>query len=165
MDAADNTGALAMNSIDPTATELRSLDDLPFVDLGTGEHFRLLHAEPTTGTWIVQTRFEPGTTLDTHLHTGHVHAFTEAGVWHYLETPDLLNTAGSYLLEPAGARHTLHVPDTNTAPTLVWFTIHGANLTLDTAGNVTLVVDAAGVLALYEALCAAQHGRAPSVVR
>ena len=42
-----------------------------------------------------------------------------------------MNVAGSYLFEPAGSIHTLHVPDTNTEVTDVFFAIHGANLNLD----------------------------------
>ena len=76
-----------------------------------------------------------------------------------------MNTAGSYLYEPAGSTHTLHVPETNTEVTDVWFTIHGANLNLDEHGAVELVVDAHLILPVYRAACADQHGVAdPPVV-
>ena len=42
-----------------------------------------------------------------------------------------MNIAGSYLYEPAGSVHTLHVPATNTESTEVSFAIRGANLNLD----------------------------------
>ena len=88
-----------------------------------------------------------------------------AGAWPYLEGPDDVNVAGSYLFEPANSVHTLHVLDDNDAMTDVWFTIHGANLNLDAAGNVEYVIDAATVLAFYRAACADQHGMAdPPVV-
>lgn len=47
-----------------------------------------------------------------------------------------MNIAGSYLYEPAGSVHTLHVPATNTESTEVSFAIRGANLNLDEQGNV-----------------------------
>jgi 2,4'-dihydroxyacetophenone dioxygenase len=87
-----------------------------------------------------------------------VYAFTQRGRWRYLEYPDLVNTAGSYLYEPAGSVHTLHVPDDNDGDTDVWFTIHGANLNLDAEGNVELVIDAHGILPFYRMLCEAEHG-------
>jgi hypothetical protein len=87
-----------------------------------------------------------------------VHAFTQSGSWNYLESPEAVNVAGSYLFEPAGSVHTLHVPATNTEPTDVWFTIHGANLNLDGDGKVEIVIDAHLILPFYRAMCAEQHG-------
>jgi len=140
------------------STVHRGENDLPFVDLGGGNHLQLLQVDLATGVWIVRNRFEPGTVVQTHKHTGHVYAFTQSGSWYYRETPDQVNTAGSYLYEPAGSVHTLTVPDTNEGITDVWFTIYGANLNLDADGNVELVVDAHGLLPFYKAMCAAQHG-------
>ena len=77
-----------------------------------------------------------------------MYAFTQRGCWRYLEYPDVVNTAGSYLYEPAGSVHTLHVPDDNDGDTDVWFTIHGANLNLDAEGKVELVIDAHSILPL-----------------
>jgi hypothetical protein len=87
-----------------------------------------------------------------------VHAFTQSGSWYYLEYPDSVNRAGSYLFEPAGSVHTLHVPETNTEDTDVWFTIHGANLNLDERGNVVSVLDAATILMYYRYRCKEEHG-------
>ncbi len=139
-------------------TILRTEADLPFVDFGDGSKIQLLQVDLATGIWTVRTQFAPGTTIATHRHTGHVYAFTQTGAWYYLETPQLVSNAGSYLYEPAGSVHTLHVPETNDGPTDVWFTIYGANLNLDADGNVEIVIDAATILAFYKALCAAQHG-------
>ena len=98
----------------------------------------------TAGIWVVRTRFPPGARIQRHKHTGHVYAFTQTGSWHYLESPEALNTAGSYLYEPAGSVHTLNVPETNTEVTDVWFTIYGANLNLRDDDSVELVIDAHG---------------------
>ena len=64
-----------------------------------------------------------------------------------------MNTAGSYLYEPAGSVHTLHFPETNTEITDVSFVLHGANLNLDSEGNVESVLDAGAALAVYCAAC------------
>jgi 2,4'-dihydroxyacetophenone dioxygenase len=69
-----------------------------------------------------------------------------------------VNTAGSYLYEPAGSVHTLHAPASNTEETDVWFTIYGANLNLDEAGNVVAVIDAHSILFFYRLLSEEQHG-------
>jgi 2,4'-dihydroxyacetophenone dioxygenase len=143
----------------------RGIGDLPFVELGDGTLLQLLQVDLATGIWVVRSRFPAGTTIQTHRHTGHVYAFTLAGSWHYLESPEAVNEPGSYLYEPAGSVHTLHVPATNTELTDVWFTIHGANLNLDGDGNVVSVVDAAVILSVYRHLCAAPHGLAePPVI-
>lgn len=141
----------------PTALH-RGEGELPFVDIGEGATLQLLQADLANGVWVIRNRFQPGYTVQTHKHTGHVYAFTQRGSWHYLESPDDVNTAGSYLYEPAGSVHTLHVPPTNDGETDVWFTIHGANLNLGDDGNVEMVIDAHFMLPFYLALCAEQHG-------
>lgn len=141
----------------PTAIH-RGESSLPFVDIGEGATLQLLQVDLATGVWVIRNRFQPGYTVPTHKHTGHVYAFTQTGSWHYLESPEAVNTAGSYLYEPAGSVHTLHVPASNDGATDVWFTIHGANLNLDAEGNVEVVIDAHGILPFYRILCAEQFG-------
>ncbi len=96
-------------------------------------------------------------------HTGAVLAFTMAGAWRYLEYPEI-NVAGSYLYEPAGSIHTLHVPDTNTEVTDVWFAIRGANLDLDDEDNVISILDAATILEIYRAQCSEMGCENPNVI-
>jgi quercetin dioxygenase-like cupin family protein len=141
----------------PTALH-RGEADLPFVDLGDTGLLQLLQVDLASGVWVVRNRFSPGSTVQTHTHTGHVHAFTQSGSWHYLESPEAVNVAGSYLYEPAGSTHTLHVPASNTEVTDVWFTIHGANLNLGADGQVEMVIDAHAILPVYRMMCAEQHG-------
>ena len=90
-------------------------------------------------------------------------AFTVQGSWKYLEY-DEVNTAGSYLYEPAGSVHTLHVPASNCEITDVWFAIHGANLNLDDRGNVEMVLDAAQVLEIYLSRCREEGHPHPKVI-
>jgi quercetin dioxygenase-like cupin family protein len=148
----------------PTALH-RGEADLPFVDIGESGRMQLLQADLANGVWVVRNVFPPGVTVQTHKHTGHVYAFTQCGSWHYLESPEAVNVAGSYLYEPAGSVHTLHVPASNEGPTDVWFAIHGANLNLDADGAVEMVLDAHFMLDFYVAMCEQQHGIAdPPVV-
>ena len=111
----------------------------------------------------VRVRGEPGRTIQRHKHTGEIFAFTLAGSWKYLEYPEI-NTAGSFLYEPAGSVHTLHFPATNTEITDVWFVLHGANLNLDAEGNVESVLDAGAALAVYCAGCQSVGFPAPHVM-
>ena len=130
----------------------RGAEEMPFVPFVEGVTFQLLSVDIGGGHWVVRARFEPGVTIQRHKHTGEVHAFTTAGAWKYLEYPEV-NTAGSYLYEPAGSVHTLHVPEENEGITEVWFAATGANLNLDEEGNVESVLDAQSVLDLYLAQC------------
>lgn len=130
----------------------RGEEELPFVPYQEGVVFQLLQVDIESGLWVARVRFDPGVTIQRHKHTGEVLAFTLSGSWRYLEYPEV-NTAGSYLYEPAGSVHTLHVPDTNDGVTDVWFAIRGANLDLDDDGNVIAVVDAGAVLEIYRSGC------------
>ena len=141
----------------------RAEKDLPYVAYQEGVVFQLLHADVEAGLWVIRVRFQPGVTIQRHKHTGEVFAFTVQGSWNYLEYPEV-NTAGSYLFEPAGSVHTLHVPASNSEVTDVWFAIRGANLNLDAENKVESVLDAGAVLEIYLGLCeAGGHGR-PNVI-
>lgn len=143
----------------------RSEEDLPFVDLGDGVELQVLQVDLAQGVWIIRNRFAPGVTVQRHKHTGAVYAFTESGCWYYLESPEAQNRAGSYLFEPAGSTHTLHVPDDVDETTSVSFVIYGANLNLAADDSVELVIDAQLVVDMYRAVCAEQHGIAdPPVI-
>jgi quercetin dioxygenase-like cupin family protein len=141
----------------------RSQSDNPFVDLGDGSTLQLMQVDIEAGLWVIRTRFSPGYRVQTHKHTGEVFAFTMSGSWKYEEYPEV-NSAGSYLYEPAGSIHTLIVPDTNTDPTDVWFAIYGANLNLDEAGNITGIIDAGTILQAYLMLCDVQGLGIPNVI-
>ena len=155
--------ALASEVNGAPASMHRAEGDLPFVPYQEGVLFQLVQVDTDTGLWVIRVRFEPGVTIQKHRHTGEVFAFTLSGSWRYLEYPDI-NTAGSYLHEPSGSIHTLHVPATNKEITDVWFAIHGANLNLGAAGNVESVLDAATVLEIYRGQCKALGIAVPAVI-
>ena len=146
----------------PTAIH-RGESELPFVDLGEGVQIQVLQVNIDAGLWVIRNKFAPGTVVQKHKHTGEVFAFTQAGSWKYAEYPEV-NTAGSYLYEPAGSIHTLIVPETNTEDTDVWFAIYGANLNLNEEGNVDLVIDAGFIYEFYVALCEQAGHPKPNVV-
>jgi quercetin dioxygenase-like cupin family protein len=152
-----------MTALDIPRAIHRGESELPFVDLGDGTHLQLLQVDVEQGLWVIRTKFEPGCAVQRHKHTGAVHAFTLAGAWKYAEYPEV-NTAGSYLFEPAGSIHTLIVPETNTEVTDVWFAIYGANLNLDEDGNVAFVIDAALVRDSYFGACEAMGLGRPDVI-
>jgi quercetin dioxygenase-like cupin family protein len=141
----------------------RSEDELPFVPYQEGVVFQLLQVDIESGLWVLRVRFEPGVTIQRHRHTGEVLAFTLSGSWRYLEYPEI-NTAGSYLYEPAGSIHTLHVPASNKEVTDVWFAIRGANLDLRDDDSVEHVIDAGTILEIYRARCEEQGAPAPAVI-
>lgn len=141
----------------------RAEEDLPFVPYQDGVVFQLLQVDVEAGLWIVRARFDPGVTIARHRHTGEVFALTLSGAWRYLEYPEV-NTAGSYLYEPAGAIHTLHALESNDDVTDVWFAIRGANLDLDDDGNVVSVLDAGTVLEIYRSRCLEAGFPEPQVI-
>ncbi len=153
----------AMTTIEIPRALHRGEDELPFVELADGMQVQLLQVDIEAGLWVVRTRFDPGITIPTHKHTGEVFAFTLAGRWKYLEYPEV-NTAGSYLYEPAGSVHTLTTPADNDGITDVWFAISGANLNLDADGRVEFVVDAAFMRDAYLGVCEAQGLGRPPVI-
>ena len=132
----------------PTAVHIGK-DDLPFVDIGDGAKLKVIQVDINNGLWIVENIFQSGYTVQTHKHTGPVYAYTVSGAWKYKEY-EYVNRAGSFLYEPAGSVHTLQCVEDDTR---VWFHMYGANLNLDADGNVESVVDGAGTLAFYLAMC------------
>lgn len=146
----------------PTAAH-RGEAELPFVYFTDGVMFQLLQVDIDLGLWVVRTKFEPGTTIQRHRHTGTVYAYTTTGAWRYLEYPEV-NRPGSYLFEPAGSIHTLHALSENKGPTDVFFAIYGANLNLDEDGKVESVLDAGTVLDIYQAQCEKAGLPRPNVI-
>ncbi len=134
--------------------------DIPWVEIGGGNKLRVLQVRPTEGLWIVENIFQTGFAVQKHRHTGPVWGYTTSGAWKYAEY-DYVNTAGSFLYEPAGSVHTLTCVENDTQ---VWFHMYGANLNLDDEGNVESVTDGASTLAGYYALCEMQGLPRPNVV-
>jgi 2,4'-dihydroxyacetophenone dioxygenase len=71
-----------------------------------GVHVTPMFLDPENGVWVIYARFDAGTRLPKHYHSGVVHFYTTKGSWAYVEHPDAVQTEGSYLFEPAGSIHT-----------------------------------------------------------
>lgn len=141
--------------------------DLPWAHgaLAPGLSIQLFIADIEGGMFVVKTRFQPGTVIPTHMHTGAVHGFTESGRWHYREYgEESVNVAGSYIYEPPGSTHTLEVAADNTGVTDAIFIIHGALVNLDEDGNVIGTVDATGARDLYFGLLEQQGEPRPRII-
>jgi hypothetical protein len=135
-------------------------NDLPFVDYGGGNLMKVIMIDEAEGLWIVENIFQSNFQVQKHRHTGPVFGYTMSGAWKYKEY-DYVNTAGSFLYEPANSVHTLTVLEDNTQ---VWFQMYGMNLNLDDDGNIDSVTDGAGTLRAYYALAEAQGFGRPNVI-
>jgi quercetin dioxygenase-like cupin family protein len=87
-----------------------------------------LFLDRENGVWVLYGKFQPGTRLPTHFHTGVVHFYTTKGEWHYLEYPDDVQKAGSYLFEPGGSVHTFCVSEDAKEAAEGFMVVFGANI-------------------------------------
>jgi len=139
-------------------------DDFPYVTVGDGIELKVLRVVEAQGVWVVQNRFAPGSSIETHRHTGDVHAWTLAGSWQYAEY-GIDYPTGTYVYEPANSIHTLRATPGIQEPTEVVFVMRGANLILaDDGQTVTRVDDGPAALAAYRAICEAQGLGQPPVL-
>ena len=129
----------------------------------TQAEVRLLQARPEDAMWVLHTRMPAGLRADRHRHTGPVLGFTLGGSWRYLEH-SFVNRAGSYLYEPAGSEHSLHVADENTQPTEALFVMYGEVLYLDDDDEVTYVSNVQTSLDLYYQSCESAGLPRPSAI-
>ncbi|MCV7354317.1 2,4'-dihydroxyacetophenone dioxygenase family protein [Mycolicibacterium fluoranthenivorans] len=134
-------------------------NDIPLIKnaLGPGIHFKPLRFDLEAGRWVVLAIFEPGSRVPLHYHTGIAEGYTLSGSWHYLEYPDQLQTAGSYLFEPGGSVHTFVCPESNTEDTVLLTWVEGANINFNEDGSFHSILDAVSGTHLVEVLGEAQH--------
>lgn len=144
----------------PTAEHIGE-DDLPWAQAGENIFLKVMQVSQRAGFWVIRNRFGAGVEVQTHRHTGPVYGMTWAGAWGYKES-DFMNTAGSYLYEPAYSVHSLYTPADATQETDVTFVIYGANLNLDAQGNVESVTDGPGVLEAYYQILESQGLKRPN---
>ena len=106
-----------------------------------GVHVSPCFLDPENGMWVIYARFDPGTLLPKHYHTGTVHFYTTAGSWAYVEYPDDVQTEGSYLYEPGGSIHTFESKEGAEG----FMVVQGANINFDQDGNFMNIMDAAWI--------------------
>jgi quercetin dioxygenase-like cupin family protein len=129
--------------------------ELPWVVQGGGVEMKLLRVNDDSGQWVSMNRFQPGTELPPHRHSGAVFAFTLRGTWGYRESA-FLATPGSLVREPANTSHTLFVPAAASEPAEVIFFIEGALVHYLPDGSIWGISDAHTQLAEYLRLAAEQ---------
>ena len=134
------------------AAILRKEADLPMVKIGPGVAIQLLQVDLDHNIRVTRARLDPGLRLRTHIHTGHVFAWTLSGTWKYIEYPEA-SEANSYLYEPAGSAHTLVVPEDSKEPADVIFIVHGSNIELGAEGDYQGATDAATIARAYLRSC------------
>ncbi len=103
-----------------------------------GVHVKPCFLDPENGVWVIYARFDPGTRLPRHFHTGVVHFYTTKGAWAYVEYPDDVQTAGSYLYEPGGSIHTFESKEGAEG----FMVIEGANVNFNEDGSLMFIMDA-----------------------
>ncbi|GGL12766.1 2,4'-dihydroxyacetophenone dioxygenase family protein [Nocardia jinanensis] len=147
---------------DSAATEHIDLADIPFAELhrpwGT-TYMKLISVSLVTNTFVNIIKWPAGIQLARHHHTGTVHAYTMDGAWRYLEY-DWVARAGSYVHEPPGTNHTLHVDEDTTA----MFITQGAFIYFDDNDNITAYSDAGTILGDVERALQAQGLALPAGV-
>ncbi len=145
------------------AAILRQEEDLPLVEIAPGIAIQLLQVDFDHNIRITRARLAPGVRLRTHIHTGHVFAWTISGTWKYIEY-DQSSYANSYLYEPAGSTHTLLVPEDSPEPADVIFIVHGSNIELGENGEFEGATDAAQIARAYLGAVEAQGLPRPDVI-
>jgi len=151
-------------AVDATAIARHvGLVDVPMVDNPRfpGARPRLLQCDLAAGFTVTHGIMPAGLRVGTHRHEGAVLMFTLSGAWSYDEH-DFVNVAGSYLYEPPGSVHTLHVHEG--ADSEVLSIVHGRVEYLDAVGDVIAVSDAASTLRVYLEACEAAGIPAPTAM-
>lgn len=145
------------------AAILRTERDLPMVEIAPGLSVQLLQVDFDHNIRITRSILAPGTRLRTHLHSGHVYAWTLGGTWKYEEHAES-STANSFLYEPAGSDHTLTVPADSGESADVVFIVHGSNIEKDDQGRIVGVTDAAAIARAYLDACERRGLPRPDVI-
>jgi len=136
-----------------TATYKVDPADVPFARLERPwgvSMLQLLRCSLAENTFTNVIRWEAGTQLPTHLHTGPVDAFTLRGAWRYLEY-DWVARAGDYVHETNGTIHTLSVEE----DCEIFFINQGGFVWYGPDGEMAKYQDAASTLEDVEKLLAA----------
>lgn len=118
-----------------------------------GAQFKLLSADEASGRFTLMIKLAKGVTAPLHRHVGAVEGLVLEGGFHYRDDPQTRFTAGSYLLEKAGAVHQPVSPE----GAVMFAVFHGPVEGLDEQGRVTGRVDWKWHVDTWNAA----HGKAP----
>ncbi len=92
-------------TIDTALIDVESLPWIPFTPYSDEIFLKLIKADPVRGEWVVLLKVPGGSELPMHNHSGTVMVWTISGSWRYKEH-SWVATAGSFVFETAGTRHT-----------------------------------------------------------
>jgi 2,4'-dihydroxyacetophenone dioxygenase len=140
-------------------------DRPPVSDAIPGLHVHPLFLDSENGVWVLYAKFDPGTRLPMHFHTGVVHFFTISGAWNYVEYPDDVQTAGSYLFEPGGSIHTFEVQADASEQATGFMVVSGCNVNFMPDGTFINIMDAGWIESVMHAACAAQGRQVPRYIK
>lgn len=126
-----------------------------------GVHVTPMYLDREKGIWVIYARFEPGTRLPKHYHSGVVHFYTTKGSWAYVEHPEDVQTAGSYLFEPAGSIHTFESKE----GTEGFMLVEGANVNLNDDDSLMFIMDAGWIEDTLRAVAKASGTTLPAYIR
>lgn len=126
-----------------------------------GVHVTPMYLDREKGIWVIYARFEPGTRLPKHYHSGVVHFYTTKGSWAYVEHPEDVQTAGSYLYEPAGSIHTFESKEGAEGFMLV----EGANVNLNDDDSLMFIMDAGWIEDTLGKVAEANGEKLPAYIR
>lgn len=125
-----------------------------------GVHVTPLYLDTNKGIWVIYARFEPGTRLPRHYHSGAVHFYTTKGSWAYVEHPEDVQTAGSYLYEPACSIHTFESKEGAEG----FMVVEGANVNLNDDDTLMFIMDAAWIEKTVTAVASATGQKMPPYI-
>ncbi|MBL8321291.1 MAG: 2,4'-dihydroxyacetophenone dioxygenase family protein [Acinetobacter sp.] len=126
-----------------------------------GVHVSPCFLDPENGIWVLYARFEPETLLPRHFHTGTVHFLTTAGSWNYMEYPEDVQTAGSYLFEPAGSIHTFYTKE----GTEGFMVVQGANVNLNADDSLMFIMDAGWIENMLHTVAKETNQKVPRYIK
>lgn len=126
-----------------------------------GVHVTPCFLDTENGVWVIYARFDAGTILPRHFHTGSVHFYTTSGSWAYVEHPDDVQTAGSYLYEPGGSTHTFQSKEGAEG----FMVVYGANINFNEDGSFMNIMDAGWIEQLLIQVSQATGQTLPRYIR
>ena len=130
----------ALPTISPVQGTLHACDpqQLPWLPWAMkGAYFKLLSADPDSGRFALMIKLDEGCRTPAHRHVGAVEGIVMEGGFHYADAPHVRYTAGTYLLEDAGAIHQPVSPE----GALMFAVFHGPVEGLDRDGNTVARLD------------------------
>ena len=100
----------------PLASRFVDIESLPWVDVGRGNHMKVLMHDPGTGMLTILTRLDPGASIPFHMHEAMEQTYVLEGS---LKDDEGECTAGNFVIRAKGSKHSPVAP--NGCTMLVFF--------------------------------------------